>query len=1444
MRRQRDPSRGRSAALRDLLLILAAVFALVGLGTASGLFDRVYRWIDQRFAEHLGSAIAVLMLVAIGLGSFAFLQWRTARREFRARRDAESRFRTLVERVPAVTYAWDSSKHAGETPVAYMSPQIEALLGYPAEEFQRDPKLWSSLVHPRDLDRVHRDWETADERDGTVLSEYRMLTRDGREVWVRDEAVPFSREDKNPMLQGVMFDITERKRAEERLLEAEERFRSLVEQVPAITYIAELDGGYRYVSPQIEAMLGYTAQEWISDPSMWEQALHVEDRERVLSEDRTDVDIWSSVHRMVGRDGRVLWVQNHAMLLRGLDGRPRYWQGVVFDITELKTAEVRIAEAESNYRTLVEQLPVVVYRDAIDDVSTAIYISPQYEQLFGFPAEARMRDPEFWINHLHPDDRERIVELSRWTNETGEPFSAEYRFLAREGREVWVRDEAVLLRDADGEPLLWQGVLFDVTARKHAEESLARRDAVLEAIGFAAERFLKSHDWSSALAAVLERIGTAAGAHRAYVFENGSLEDGRLAMWLRREWLAPGVASIDDPANQGFPYADGFIRWQAVLSRGMELHGLTRDFPEAERTALQAEGVLSQIVVPVFVGDEWWGYLGFDDCVVERIWAPAEVEALKAAADTLGAAIGRARAEQERVSAQTAAAQLEARTSAVLASALEGIVTMDAEGRIVDLNAAAERMFGRRLPDVEGRQLADILIPPDYRDRHRSALARYLETGEATILGQNLEIEALRANGERFPIELTVTRVEMAGAPMFTGFIRDLTERKQAERQLQETEERYRTLIENLPAATYVDDVDERSTTLFVTPQIESIWGYTPQEWMGEPDLWFDAIHPDDREAVLSALERHNRDGEPFEIEYRFRAKDGRWTWVSDHATAVRDGEGAIVFSQGVMFDVTERRQAEQGLRDAEERYRALVEAAPAVVYRMGMDETWPLIFVSPSATAVLGKPPEWWTDPPRSWRAFIHPDDREAVDRNTRRAVEASEAFGMEYRVVRPDGDTMWIFDNAIQVKDEGGEPRYWQGIFVDLSTQKQLEDARRESEEQLRDAEQRYRAIVEHVPAAIYVDVPDGSMATTYVSPQIEQIMGCTTEEFIANPNLWLDRMPDERQRSDVRESYLRAIAERRSWAGEYWIRTPDGREVWVHDETTFVTDENGEPLFLQGVMYDMTERKLAQQALEASERRERDAAERLRTLDEMKNTFLAAVSHELRSPLTSILGLTLTLERHQFPEDERVDLLGRLAANARKLDRLLKDLLDIDRLSRGIVTPNVRPTDIAAIVDRTVESLDVLGDRSILVRTERVVIPVDPPKIERIVENLVMNAVRHTEPDVGIWVRVWAEEAGAVIAVEDDGPGVPSELWSEIFEPFRQGPTPASAHSPGTGIGLSLVAMFAELHGGRAWVQDRDGGGASFRVFLPATGPGPQADPGGDEEDATPVGSRTRG
>ena len=170
----------------------------------------------------------------------------------------------------------------------------------------------------------------------------------------------------------------------------------------------------------------------------------------------------------------------------------------------------------------------------------------------------------------------------------------------------------------------------------------------------------------------------------------------------------------------------------------------------------------------------------------------------------------------------------------------------------------------------------------------------------------------------------------------------------------------------------------------------------------------------------------------------------------------------------------------------------------------------------------------------------------------------------------------------------------------------------------------------------------------------------------------------MPEDRE--PTLATFLEALEAGENWRAEYRVRTPDGRTVWVHDETTFLTDEEGQPQFVQGVVFDITERKLAEQALRESEQREREAAERLRALDDMKNTFLAAVSHELRSPLTSILGLALTLERAPDIEEARPRRpLSRLAVNAKKLDRLLKDLLDIDRLNRGIVEPQYRVTDV---------------------------------------------------------------------------------------------------------------------------------------------------------------------
>lgn len=357
-----------------------------------------------------------------------------------------------------------------------------------------------------------------------------------------------------------------------------------------------------------------------------------------------------------------------------------------------------------------------------------------------------------------------------------------------------------------------------------------------------------------------------------------------------------------------------------------------------------------------------------------------------------------------------------------------------------------------------------------------------------------------------------------------------------------------------------------------------------------------------------------------------------------------------------------------------------------------------------------------------------------------------------------------------------------------------------------------------------AIFWEAEPQTLAFTFLSRRASLVLGQEADTSEALPQRWGDHIvPDDRTRMT---STLRAAV---AIPGddldlEYRTRGREGETLWLRDIVHIAVDARGRPV-VRGLIVDVTEGKRAEQALRRSEQkyseafhREREATQRLRALDEMKNTFLEAVSHDLRTPLTSILGSAVTLEQSgmDIPREDAIDLLQRIASNARKLERLLGDLLDLDRLQRGIITPQRRRIDVGALVRGAVQEFEQLGGREVECGSDELIANVDPPKVERIVENLLSNASRHTSPDSRIWVRVERRKDGLLLVVEDEGGGVPDELKAAIFEPFRQGPGPASA-SPGVGVGLSLVARFAELHGGRAWVEDRPGGGASFRVLL---------------------------
>jgi signal transduction histidine kinase len=257
------------------------------------------------------------------------------------------------------------------------------------------------------------------------------------------------------------------------------------------------------------------------------------------------------------------------------------------------------------------------------------------------------------------------------------------------------------------------------------------------------------------------------------------------------------------------------------------------------------------------------------------------------------------------------------------------------------------------------------------------------------------------------------------------------------------------------------------------------------------------------------------------------------------------------------------------------------------------------------------------------------------------------------------------------------------------------------------------------------------------------------------------------------------------------------------------------------LRTIVMQLSERE---QELKDSLRRELAAADRLRAADEIKDTFLRAVSHDLRTPLTAMLGVAVTLERTRLnlPREQALDLVAMLVEKTRKLERLLKDLLDLNRLEEGVLEPNRSLTDVRELVHRVVTEVDQLAGWPIDIEAEPIQAFIDGPKVERIVENLLLNTTRHTPPGTRVWVKALARGADLELIVEDAGPGVPAELAGTIFEPFRRGagngPAPTVSHHRGVGIGLSLVARFATLHGGHAWVDERWGGGAAFHVLLP--------------------------
>ena len=383
--------------------------------------------------------------------------------------------------------------------------------------------------------------------------------------------------------------------------------------------------------------------------------------------------------------------------------------------------------------------------------------------------------------------------------------------------------------------------------------------------------------------------------------------------------------------------------------------GMERALEEAEAREEPYEVVISDYYMPRFKAPDALALprrLGYDApfiVVSGKIGEDAAVGIMKAGANDyltrenmarLCPAIERelkeAEVRRERTRAEEALARSEIRFRRLVEQAADAMFVYDLGGRFVDVNRRACESLGFAKEELLGMSMADVELG------HDPGSLKDLWAEVSSGVSLTLEGEHRRKDGSTFPVEVRVGVFEGGGSPLVLVLARDVTGRKEAEERARETEARYRTLVEQIPAVTYVQEPFGDKRVTYVSPQTESVLGYPVDRELLDPDHWLNIMHPEDRERVLAEDERTDRTGEPFRAEYRQYASDGRIVWIRDEATLVRDESRRPLYWQGIQYDVTEEKLVEEELRRSEERYRTFIDQSTEGIWRFELEVPMP----------------------------------------------------------------------------------------------------------------------------------------------------------------------------------------------------------------------------------------------------------------------------------------------------------------------------------------------------------------------------------------------------------------------------------------------------------------------------------------------------------------------
>ncbi len=1287
------------------------------------------------------------------------------RRTEEALRESEERYRSLVEVSPDAVILTDL-----EGRVRLCNRRAAALHGCESGEELLNSNFFD-LIAPEDRERAMANAMRTVQQGGIRDVEYRMVRRDSSHFSAELSAsIMRDAEGRPRAITAVIRDVTERKRTEEVLQRSEEHFRSLTENLSDVILILDADGTIRYESPSVERVLGHKPEDRIGK-KVFDYA-HPADLPQLVDAFRSAMHSPGSLHttelRVKHADGSWRALECVGRIRPGESG-----QAVAIvtarDITERKRAEQALREGEERYRGLVQACPDAV---ALMDLSGKILLCNERAAiLHGFTAV----DDVLGLNgfdFIAPEDRGSAVESTQRTIESGVVTHIEYELLRRDGSRFPGEISASRILGQDGQPVGLTAVWRDITERRRAQDELRRKSSLIELLGAVAEAANQASSIRSVLKSTVERVCVYAGWPVGHAYLPAPDSSGEL--------VSSGIWHMEDAERFGYlrtateasRFAPGFglpgrvlesgeAQWIADLTPGSEL---------LRGKLAKPLNVRAACAFPVLAGSEVVGVLEFlsDDSV-----EPDEelLEAMAHIGTQLGRVIERQRARDE--------------IDRVFTLSQDMLCIAGFDGLFRRVNPTFCRTLGYTERELIAVPYLDLVHAEDL-NAARTELER-LVAGKPT---KGFEVRLRTKDGGFRWTQFNAT--PFAAERVIYAHGRDVTDRKRADRALQTATDEIRDLYNAAPCGYHSLD---RDGTFVRINDTELDWlGYRRSEVIGKKKI-SDVLTTESSKVFRYSLREFRRRGWLRGVEVDMVRKDGTTFPALLSASAITDSNGEFVMTRSTVFDITERKRAEEDLRESESRARAIINTAYDAF--IAIDQSGQITDWNPQAEATFG-----WSRREALGRQLVDTLMPRRLGRLHRDSVGRFLHTGrgpllnkrVELVAIHKDGHEFPIEMTISPV--QVGEEYVFNAFIHDITDRRQAEEIR-----------SRLAAIVESSEDAIIGTTLDGVITTWNAGA--ERLFGYSAQQAIGKDITMI--APADRL-DEVRETLERQKAGERVEPFETVRLSKDGSQVEVSLTVSPILDSDRAIIGVSTIARDVAARRRAEELARQTEELTRSNAD--------LEQFAYIASHDLQEPLRMVTGYCDLLQRRYKGklDADADDFITFAAEGAQRMQELVRGLLAYSRV--GPHGQTFQPVDAAEAFARAVANLDVaIKESGATIRHGRLpTVMADATQLEHVFQNLVGNAVKfrgETAPSIDVKAtrkgHVW------LFSVKDNGIGIDSRYAEKVFAIFQR--LHGRGKYPGTGLGLAICKKIIERHGGRIWFESEPGQGTTFYFTLPS-------------------------